>query len=117
MKTFNTSAAQGEISIRRVDAIPAGVKPLEPENGRYVIGHSETGHHHVMTMERTRVFVADNPPAGMRILYAILEAPADLVHMRGHDTHETIQAQPGMYEFRLGREFDPYAELARQVAD
>jgi hypothetical protein len=117
MKTFKHTAAQGEISIRKIDALPADVVPLKPENGHYVIGHSETGHHHVMTLDRKQVFEAKNPPAGMRVLYAILDVPADLIHQRGHDTHETIHHDAGIYEFRLGREFDPYAELARQVAD
>lgn len=117
MKTFQNLAAQGEISIRRVDRLPDDVTAIAPENGNYIIGHSETGHHHVMTLDRKQVFEAINPPAGMRVLYAILDAPADLVHQRGHDTHETIQIEPGIYEFRLGREYDPYAELARQVAD
>lgn len=117
MRTFANNAAQGEISIRRIDALPDDVKSLAPENGKHIIGHSETGHHHVLVAERPQVFEARNPPAGMRILYAILDEPGDLVHMRGHDTHETIRHEPGIYEYRLGREFDPYAELARQVSD
>lgn len=117
MKTFQKTAAQGEISIRRINRLPSDVAPLKPEKGHFVIGHSETGHHHVMTLDRKQVFESKNPPAGMRVLFAILEVPADLVHQRGHDTHETIQHDAGIYELRLGREFDPYAELARQVAD
>jgi hypothetical protein len=117
MKTFKHTAAQGEISIRRIERLPEDVVPLKPENGHYVIGHSETGHHHVMTLDRKRVFEAKNPPAGMRVLFAILDVPAELVHQRGHDTHETIEHEAGIYEFRLGREFDPYAELARAVQD
>jgi len=117
MKTFKHTAAQGEISIRRIEKMPDNVTPLAPENGHFVIGHSETGHHHVMTLDRKQVFVDPNPPVGMRVLYAVLESAGQLVHQRGHDTHETIQIEPGVYEFRLGREFDPYAELARQVAD
>jgi len=117
MKTFSIAAAQGEISIRRVGAIPANVKPLAPELGKYIIGHSETGHHHVMTLDRKQAFESTNAPEGMRILYANLETAGELVHERGNDTHETIGFEPGIYEFRLGREYDPYAELARQVAD
>lgn len=117
MKTFITYAAQGEISIRRIEALPSGVKPLAPELGKYIIGHSETGHHHVMTLDRKQAFEAERAPEGMRVLYAVLEASGELVHERGHDTHETISFGPGIYEFRLGREFDPYADLARKVAD
>ncbi len=117
MKTFIKTAAQGEITIRKVDKLPDWVKPLKPENGRFIIGHSETGHHHSMTLDRKTAYVSDKAPEGMRVLYAVLETAGELVHERGHDTHETISFEPGIYEFRLGREYDPYAELARQVAD
>lgn len=117
MKSFINSAAQGEITIRRVEALPADVKPMALEAGKFIIGHSETGHHHVMDRHSKTVFESTNAPAGMRVLYAVLETSSDLVHERGHDTHETISFEPGIYEFRLGREYDPYAELARQVAD
>lgn len=117
MKVFNEVAAQGEISIKRIEKLPDGLVPMKPENGVYVIGHSETGHHHVITMERAKVFEAPNAPAGMRVLYAILDEPKELTHQRDFDTHEPIQFQPGTYEFRLGREFDPYAEMARKQAD
>lgn len=117
MKTFMKTAAQGEISIRRIDRMPDNVTVLKPENGKFIIGHSETGHHHVMTLDRKQAFEATKAPEGMRILYANLEAAGELIHERGHDTHETISFEPGIYEFRLGREFDPYAELARAVQD
>jgi len=117
MKTFNQTAAQGEIHIKKINSIPHGALPVKAENGLYIIGHSETGHCHVMTMERAQVFEAAVSPAGMRVLYAILDEPKELVHQRPHDTHETIVHAPGMYEFRLGREYDHYADLARKQAD
>ena len=117
MKNFLNNAAQGEISIRKLDKMPDSVKPMAPENGKFIIGHSETGHHHTMTMERAKVFEATTAPDGMKILYAILDGEKVLEHERSFDTHEPIQFQPGIYEFRLGREYDPYAELARKAAD
>lgn len=123
MKTFTKAAAQGEIHIRRIGDVPSdrgkapkGFHPLELENGKRIIGHSETGHHHILDGEAD-VFVMDRPPEGMRILRAIVESPTPLVHLREYDTHEPIMLQPGMYEFRIGREYDPYEELARQQAD
>jgi hypothetical protein len=124
MKAFHKIAAQGEITIVRVGdlptdrALPTGYTSMAPERGKFVIGHSETGHHHVL--DRTAgvdIAVMDTPPAGMKILRAILETPTALVHLRDHDTHEPIQLMPGEYEFRIAREFDHYAELARQSAD
>lgn len=117
MKTFIKTAAQGEITIRRIETLPHSVKPMGLELGKFIIGHSETGHHHVMDRHNKTVFESTSAPEGMRVLYAVLESAADLVHERSHDTHETIRFEPGIYEFRLGREYDPYAELARRVAD
>lgn len=117
MKTFQKFAAQGEISIRKIDALPPGLVPHKAESGKYIIGHSETGHSHdLMTMDRAQVFTGQ-APEGMTILYAILDAPNELIHNREFDTHETIELPPGMYEFRIGREFDHYEALARKQAD
>lgn len=124
MKSFLKVAAQGEITIRRIGDVPKertkrdGCTPLAPENGRMVIGHSETGHHHVLRSNvGADVMVLDHPPEGMRILYAILENPTSLDHLRDHDTHQSIELLPGEYEFRIAREYDPYAELARKSMD
>jgi hypothetical protein len=123
MKSFQRIAAQGEITIRRIgdatkdQSLPKGFTAMKPKHGRYIIGHSETGHHHVIGCEGAIVGVMDKPPAGMRVLYAILEKPLALEHLREHDTHETITNEPGVYEIWIAREFDHYAELARQSAD
>jgi len=118
MKSFSKVAAQGEITIRRVDPMKIAGSALLPEGGKLIIGHSETGHHHVLEhMRGASVTVLDRAPDGMRILYAILEEPNKLVHERGHDTHETIDLAAGEYEIRIAREYDPYAELARQSMD
>lgn len=121
MKTFNRIAAQGEITLIRVGDLtgntPKGYSPLKTENGKLVIGHSETGHHHVMEPSTAKAYVADTAPEGMRILRLIVEKPTVLEHMRGHDTHEPLMVPPGEYDVRIAREYDPYAELARRVAD
>lgn len=109
--------AQGEIRIYRIDAIPATVKPLAKENGQFIIGHSETGHHHVLEAEHVQVFEVDTAPEGMRILYALLETPGELKHLRDFDTHAPLAFAPGAYMFRIDREFDHYAELAQLMAD
>lgn len=124
MRVFKATAAQGEITIRRIGDVPvdksvrAGYSAMGTENGKYIIGHSETGHHHVLDRtDGVNIAVMDAPPTGMKILHAILENPTMLVHQREHDTHDPIQLIPGEYEFRIAREFDHYAELARKAAD
>jgi hypothetical protein len=123
MLTFNKIAAQGEITIRRIGDVGYTARnvsgsPLAVEQDKLIIGHSETQHHHSLEhMRGATVTVLDRAPDGVRILHAILAEPNKLIHERGHDTHETIDLPAGEYEFRIAREFDHYAELARQSAD
>lgn len=115
MNTF----AQGEIYARKIEALPEGLTPFKEKKGRaWVISHSESGNHHVIdeagvtVMERTK-----DVPAGMRILYAIVEEPTELRQDAGADAHEAHSLDPGIYEMRIAREYDPFSEQARQVAD
>jgi hypothetical protein len=117
MKKFDKIAAQGELTIRRIKSVPAGCTAMKADGARFIVGHSETGHHHVIDAEGASVMVLDRPPEGMHILYAILENPMSLDHLRGHDTHESIALEPGIYEIRIAREHDHYADLARKSAD
>lgn len=116
MRTFQNFAAQGEAFIRRVETRPDNLTPIAAENGKHIVAHSETGHHHVMDaasvdlLERTT-----DVPKGVRILHLIVKEPTALEHLRGHDTHEPIMFEPGEYEVRLQREYTPKGY--RRVAD
>lgn len=110
--------AQGEITIIKIDAAPADfaeMKKAERTAVGWIISHSESGHHHVLTegnvMERTK-----DVPEGMQILYAILENPGQLIQ-DAQVPHGHFDLEAGAYEFRISREFDPFAEQARRVAD
>lgn len=108
---------QGECRIIKIDALPDGIatKPAERVEKGFIISHSESGHHHVVTggdvMERT-----DKVPSGMQIFYAILSDPAEFVQDAANP-HGGYSLDPGIYEFRVSREYDPFAEQARRVAD
>ena len=121
MKHFIISAAQGEITLTRIGdlgaTLPAGYTPLPAEDGQIIVGHSETGHHHTMEAAHVTAEVMDRPPEGMRILRLIVQRPTALAHHRGHDTHAALMVEPGVYEARIQREYDPYQQLARRVAD
>jgi len=118
MRILETLGAQGEIRMFRVDEIPARATPMEKERGQWIIGHSESGHHHILVAERVKVFADPEAPQGMTILYAILDSSGSLNHLREHDTHAPHAFEPGdTIMFRTDREYDPYAELARRVAD
>jgi len=51
---FQHIGAQGEITVRRIGdlpkdcKLPKGYTAMMPKGARFVIGHSETGHHHVI---------------------------------------------------------------------
>lgn len=119
MKHFRDFAAQGDVFFTRKDRLPDNVKASAVENGRVVVTHSETGHNHSMVLDRLNdvpnvvMYETDNP----LIAWLQVNRPTALDHQRPHDTHESIMFEPGVYEVRRQREYDPYAELARQVAD
>ena len=108
---------QGEVLIIKIDALPGAMltRAVEKTAAGYIISHSESGHHHVLTggdvMERT-----SDVPAGMQILYAILSEPQSLIQ-DAPTPHDGFDLAPGIYEFRLSREFNPFEEQARRVAD
>jgi len=117
MRTFDQVCAQGDVLIRRVAALPKEAKPVAADNGRVIVTHSETGHDHVMVLDRkrgkpaVRMYQGDNP------LVAWLEVnrPTALEHLRPHDTHEPIMFATGIYEVRRQREYTPKG--FRRVAD
>lgn len=110
MNTFKNQAAQGDLLLRRVDAIPQGLKKAAVENGVYIVAHSETGHHHVIDARPTvEVFETADPLVSyLRVIEATEETEAVILrHMRGHDTHAPITIPPGNYELRRQREYTP----------
>ncbi len=114
-----TVFAQGEIYARTIENLPEGLKPFRERNekGDWIISHSESGHHHLLEAEGVTVMErTENVPAGMRILYAIVDSPAKLFQDAAvpHGEH-TVPA--GITEFRIAREYDPIMEQARMVAD
>ena len=112
MRTFKTVCAQGDIYIRKIDKLPAGVIPVAAENGHVIVAHSETGHNHVMLAERTKMYRL--PDSIMDIFLAVEEGDT-LEHLRPHDTHEAIAFGPGIYHVRRQREYVP--EGFRRVED
>lgn len=108
---------QGEIRIVKIDALPVAIetKPVQKLAKGYVISHSENGNHHLLTggdvMERT-----DKVPAGMQMIYAILDEPQKLIQDAA-TPHTGYDLDPGIYRFDISREHDPFTEQARRVAD
>jgi hypothetical protein len=117
MKTFQNQAAQGDLLLRRIDALPEGVKIVQAEQGAYIVAHSETGHNHIVKERpNVRLYSTDNPMVSYLEVVEATDAMETLLeHLRGHDTHESIAISVGIYELRRQREYTP--EGFRRVAD
>ena len=113
LEQFDSQAAQGDIYLRRINALPADARPVAPGNGRYTLSHSETGHAHVIqATPDVHLYQAANDPL---LLYIVVKEPVALTHLRSFDTHRPIQIPPGTFEVRRQREWTP--EGWRRAAD
>ena len=117
MVKFIERAAQGEVNINVISEIPDDVAQVLPVDGKYIIGHSESGNCHVIDAKPgTKVFSRKDHKTGMDILYAIIEEPSEL-RQTAAVPHETISLDKGMFCFRNSREYDPFFEQARRVSN
>ncbi len=110
-------ANQGEVRIDRIDAIPkVETKEFKEKSTKgWIISHSEQGHHHTLGGD-CEVLERAECPAGARILYAIVKEPTKLFQDAAVP-HDPVDLSEGIYEFRIKREYDPFADQARRVAD
>lgn len=102
---------QGDVLIRKVDALPDGLKTVPRDaRGRLVLAEGEvTGHAHVVDCPEATFLAADLADLEGRFLK--IEREASVVH----EEHDTLTLEPGLYEVRRQREYETDAE--RYVAD
>lgn len=113
MKTVTTRPTfQGDLMVRRIDKMPDGVKPATAENGRFILAHSETGHHHTVMERSAQLFIDE---MNQFIAYLQVKEPCEIEHQRSFDTHAPVTVSPGIYEVRRQREY--IAEGFRKAAD
>lgn len=107
-------AAQGDMLLRKIDALPDDVKELSAKNGVHVLAHSETGHNHVIK-DRSDIKFYEHANDNFKAFIVIENKPALLEHMRSYRRHETIEVQPGIYEIRRQREEDVFGDIRRAL--
>ena len=110
--TFKIAAAQGDLLMRRISAIPAGLKKVEKFDG--IVAHSETGHHHKFDSVEGMTAYQTGDEA---LMYLLLDKPAQLTHHRLSDTHEPFLFDAGCYALHRPREYTSAREKARLVQD
>lgn len=97
---------QGDVAYIQVEALPEGLTPAAPEEGRYILGHSETGHHHVI--EATpNVKVLRDPSDAVTAYLQVIQDDVKLEHLRSTDTHEAHTIGAGLYQVLNGVEYRP----------
>lgn len=104
--------AQGEVLIWAKEYAPKAVlkkiaalknmQEMKLENGQMILGHSETGHHHVLEPVNKSVPISKAAKAMIDLandnyIELKLMEPCALVHLRGFDTHAPAVFPPGEY--------------------
>jgi len=90
---------------------------MTPEHGAYILAHSESGHHHTITMERATVAEVKQDSPGLAILRLIVTDPdgADVVNLNPSG-HKNLYLVPRVYEVRKAREMG-MDDVIRQSRD
>jgi len=104
-------ARQGELRIFRLPddyVLPEGAKRVSSVNGRLIVGHSETGHHHVMERPDTELWTLPESISKFSTVLIVEDPDGDsLVHERPYDTHGDVEFTKGKYLVKTGREYVP----------
>lgn len=117
IKSAVLTNAHGECNFFRITegiADLSGFNAVEPKNGSFIVGHSESGHNHILMAEG--VIAKEREIGGMRVLHAILTNPVSLKQSAGTPHKEQI-VEPGEYFITNNVEYNPFLEQARRVAD
>lgn len=111
IKANGIPAFHGELSVRAISALPetaeASDAVLRPD-GAQVIGHSETGHHHVASAGKY-YRDTENP----LLAYLVTNGPVTIEHEKAsHDKHDTFELLGGsgpevVWEIGNAREWSP----------
>lgn len=111
MKNVTKMAAQGDLLFIKVNEIPKGFTPTDDN----IVGHSETGHHHIAEGNFQRYANSDDV---MRS-FIVAKDDVQINHMRSWDTHESLNLLNNggetIWEIKRQREYTP--EGWRKVED
>lgn len=97
----------GEIMLVQVNGLPKGAKTAHTN---YIIGHSETGHNHVLE-GLFDVQVSDKE------LYFIINGKTKLVHKKATDKHRDLIIEKGIYKRFHDTEYNPFNKIIESVRD
>lgn len=103
----------GEIILKQIDNIPQEAKLIKTGKS-HIVGHSETGHHHVLEVatKALRIYELDNE------LYLDIQDTGILVHKKtGSETHTPHTITPGKFKVIVKQNFDYFKKALTKVRD
>jgi len=106
---MNTSIQHGENVLVPIEGLPDG---NIIETKMVVVGHSETGHHHILTS-----------PVPMKVvelsdrMYVEVMLDSLLSHKKNQDKHDTLTVKPGIWEVKHKTEYNPITKVLGRVFD
>lgn len=106
MKTAKQAAQQGDVILRKLDAMPDG-NPNSVTRRRLVLAHGESGHSHVIEDDEAELI-----QIGERLL---LKLPKEATVT--HEEHNPIRLSPGIWEVGRVKEYDWFQQMERRVID
>jgi hypothetical protein len=106
----NKPVRHGEVLLHPVATVPEG---KVTEHKTFIVGHSETGHHHVL--EAPKEYKVTK--VGLDAVYVTLFDEGELVHKKTVNRHNNLLVAPGSYQVIRKNEYDPFAKIMREVWD
>lgn len=106
---MNRIYQQGDVVLKVRSALPAGAKIVKPGPRGNVLAEGEaTGHAHCIAPDAAILY-----EDATGTLWLKVDAEASLVH----EEHHAQTIAPGVYEIGKVREYDPFEQSVRFVAD
>lgn len=99
---------QGDVLIRAIANLPKNLKRKQHPRGAVLAEGEATGHAHVVIGEGVKVWEAEDGT-----LYVSAPNGGELVH----EEHHAQTLNPGNYRIGIVREYDHFAEEAKNVMD
>jgi hypothetical protein len=106
--TKNKPIRHGEVLLYPVDSVPKG---KTTKHDLYIVGHSETGHHHILESKGMQVTQTNKE------LFVRLFNPGRLNHKKTVNRHNDLTVAPGIYRSIRKTEYDPFLKMRREVWD
>ena len=108
---MNQNIRHGEVFLLQVDKVP---KLKATKYDAFIVGHSETGHHHILESKTKFDVITDEEK---NELYIRLFEPAKLVHKKTVNRHKDLTVLKGTYKVIRKTEYNPFTQLTTAVWD